>query len=100
VECTEAILNTKTNVADIKKFTYINNIRQDKENVVQTADSGRLRWKIENEDFNTQKISGYVLKYKYSRISYSALQNYYHILQITHMINQLKERKVRGNRNY
>lgn len=92
VECTETILNTKTNIADIQKFTYITNIWQDKEKVVETADSGRLRWKIENEGFNTQKNSGYVLEHKYSRISYPAMQNYYHILQIAHMINQLVER--------
>jgi len=93
VECIETILNTKTKVAQIQKFTYITNIRQNKDNVVTTADSGRLRWKIENEGFNTQKNSGYGLEHKYSRISYPAMQNYYHILQIAHAINQLVERK-------
>jgi len=93
VECTESILYLRTNITKIQKFTYITNIRQDKDNVVETADSGRLRWKIENEGFNTQKNSGYELEHKYSRISYPAMQNYYHILQIAHMINQLVERK-------
>ena len=61
-------------------------------NVVQTADSGRLRWKIENEGFNSQKNLGYELGHKYSRISFPAMQNYYQLLQIAHLINQLVER--------
>jgi len=50
---------------------------------------GRTRWVIENEGFNTQKNLGYKLEHKYSRISYTALQNYYQCLQIAHMIEQL-----------
>ena len=92
VECTETILKIKTNITDIQKFTYITNIFLSEKNVAETANSGRLRWKIENEGFNTQKNSGYELEHKYSRVSYPAMQNYYHILQIAHMINQLVER--------
>ncbi len=62
------------------------------ENVVTTGDSGRLRWKIENEGFNTQKNLGYGLKHNFSCVSYTAMQNYYQLLQISHMINQLGER--------
>lgn len=50
---------------------------------------GRMRWMIENEGFNTQKNLGYNLEHKYSRISYSALQNYYQCIQIAHLIEQL-----------
>jgi hypothetical protein len=57
-----------------------------------TADSGRMRWKIENEGFNAQKNLGYELEHKFSRVSYPAMQNYYQLLQIAHMINQLVER--------
>ena len=55
-------------------------------------DSGRLSWEIENEGFNSQKNGGYELEHKFSRVSYFALQNYYQLLQIAHMINQLVER--------
>ena len=51
--------------------------------------TGRLRWKIENEGFNTQKNHGYALQHKYARVSWRAAKNYYQCLQIAHLINQL-----------
>ncbi len=90
--CTE----TKTGVSDKKhkkqKFVFITNIEQTQDLVVVTADGGRLRWKIENEGFNIQKNLGYELEHKYSRVSFVALKNYYQILQIAHIINQLVEK--------
>lgn len=50
---------------------------------------GRLRWKIENEGFNTQKNLGYNLEHKYSRIDFNATKNYYQCMQIAHLIEQL-----------
>jgi len=73
------------------KFVYITNIKLSKENIIETATSGRMRWKIENQGFNTQKNGGYELEHKYSRTNYNAMQNYYLILQIAHLINQLVE---------
>ncbi len=88
-------LETKTRLSDKseenQRFVYITNITQDRANLITTVDGGRLRWKIENEAFNTQKNQGYELEHKYSRVSYTALQNYYHVLQIAHMINQWVE---------
>jgi hypothetical protein len=92
VECHETIVKTKGQATSLQRFTYITNISQTNENVVQTADSGRIRWKIENEGFNAQKNRGYALKHKFSRKSFMAMQNYYHLLQIAHLINQLAER--------
>jgi len=92
VECHETIVKTKDQTTSLQRFTYITNISQTNENVVQTADSGRLRWKIENEGFNAQKNLGYALEHKFSRKSFPAMQNYYQCLQIAHMINQLVER--------
>ncbi len=50
---------------------------------------GRLRWKIENEGFNTQKNLGYNLEHKYNRIDFNATRNYYQCMQIAHLIEQL-----------
>ena len=91
IECTEQIVDIKGNEISFRRFAYISNVNQTLQNLVETADRGRLRWKIENEGFNTQKNQGYALEHKYSRVSYTALQNYYQILQIAHMINQLVE---------
>lgn len=92
VECIETTVHTNGDPPSVQHFTYITNIEQSLENVVSTADNGRLRWKIENEGFNTQKNLGYGLEHKFSRKSYTAMQNYYQLLQIAHMINQFVER--------
>ncbi|MBT8374680.1 MAG: transposase, partial [Deltaproteobacteria bacterium] len=60
-------------------------------NAVDIIENGRLRAKIENEGFNTQKNLGYGLQHKYSQTSELATKNYYTCLQIGHMINQLLE---------
>jgi hypothetical protein len=72
------------------KFVWISSlpIRSEKE-ALALANAARLRWKIENEGFNTEKNQGYALSHKYSRTSYNALKNYYQCLQIAHLIDQL-----------
>jgi hypothetical protein len=92
VECRETIHSLKGSPPVETRFVYITNISQSNETVVQTANMGRLRWKIENEGFNTQKNLGYELAHKFSRTSYTAMQNYYRLMQIAHMIVQLVER--------
>ena len=73
-------------------FTHITNISVTKSNVKNISRNGRLRWLIENQGFNTQKNGGYNLQHKYSRKNYRAMQNYYTLLQISHMIMQLVEK--------
>ncbi len=92
VECIETIVNIKGTTISSQRFGYITNVQQNLQNVTETADNGRLRWKIENEGFNSQKNLGYALEHKFSRKSFIAMQNYYLLMQIAHMINQLVER--------
>jgi hypothetical protein len=92
VECNETIVEIKGGTSSFQHFVFITNITQDGPNVINTADFGRLRWKIENEGFNTQKNLGYALEHKYSRKSFTAMQNYYQLLQLAHMINQFVEK--------
>jgi hypothetical protein len=77
---------------ETSRFEYVTNIKPDKDNVRAISYGGRLRWKIENEGFNTQKHGDYELGHKYSRKSYNGLKNYYTLLQIAHAINQLIEK--------
>lgn len=71
-------------------FSWITNLEiKDASMVVKLQQVGRLRWKIENEGFNTQKNLGYNLEHKYSRINFNATKNYYQCLQIAHLIEQL-----------
>ena len=101
MQCVE----TRTQIIDSKKktpdsipktetscFEYVTNIKPDDGNVETLCSGGRLRWKIENEGFNTQKNNGYALEHKFVEKSYNGLQNYYTILQIAHAINQLLEK--------
>jgi hypothetical protein len=92
LSCKETKTRHTDGMVQEQTFVYITNVRQTPDNVVETADGGRLRWKIENEGFNTQKNQGYELGHKYSQASYLAMQNYYHIIQIAHMINQFVEK--------
>lgn len=49
-----------------------------------------MRWKIENEGFNTQKKQGYYLEHQYSK-KYQGVKNHYYLTQIGHMIAQILE---------
>lgn len=52
---------------------------------------GRIRWKIENQGFNTQKNGGYELEHAYSE-NENATKCFYYLLQIAHILNQLMEK--------
>lgn len=94
ISCTETKTRRSDKMVETKKFVYITSIEQTHKIVLGTADGGRLRWKIENEGFNAQKNLDYELEHKYSLVSYTAMQNYYQILQLAHMINQFVEKSA------
>lgn len=75
----------------LHKFIYLTSLRPTHRTIIEIVKNGRLRFKIENEGFNTQKNLGYSLQHKYSETSDLATKNYYTCLQISHMINQLFE---------
>lgn len=74
------------------RFVHVTDIRVSKDNAFDVSENGRLRWKIENEGFNTQKNGGYNLQHKYSQKNLFAMRNYYQLLQIAHLIVQLTEK--------
>ncbi|NQT51229.1 hypothetical protein HQ576_04230 [bacterium] len=70
-------------------FAWITNARLGYKSVITHANQGgRLRWKIENEGFNTQKNHGYALEHAYSANAEVA-KIFYYFLQVAHAINQL-----------
>ena len=75
-------------------FEYVSNIEPTKRNIEALCSTGRLRWNIENEGFNTQKNGGYALEHKFFRKSYPGMKNCYTLLQIAHFINQLVEKSA------
>jgi len=78
-----------------QRFTHVTDIDITCSNVKKISLHGRMRWLIENQGFNTQKKQGYNLQHKYSRKCYEAMQNYYTLLQIAHMVMQLVEKLER-----
>jgi hypothetical protein len=72
-----------------RRFVHLTNLAVTATTVALLSRTGRLRWKIENEGFNTQKHLGYALQHKYARSNWQAAKNYYQCLQIGHLINQL-----------
>lgn len=89
MSCHEKIETLRDGKIQENRFVYITNMALSAENVIHITECGRLRWKIENQGFNTQKNQGYELEHKFSRKSYRAMQNYYLVLQIAHLVNQL-----------
>ena len=73
------------------RFVWLTNLNVNKKNITKIAKGGRLRWKIENEGFNTQKNRGFNLEHPYSQNEVS-MKNFYLFLQIAHIISQLMEK--------
>ncbi len=91
LECLETKANDKGNM-ETTKFKWITNFHLTAENVIILANSGgRLRWKIENEGFNTQKNGGFELEHAYTK-NETAAKIFYLILQFAHNIFQLIEK--------
>ena len=80
---------TKKDICDTTKFVFMTSLAVTKANIQELIAAGRLRWKIENEGFNTQKNGGYGLQHKMNRKNIRAIKNYYLCIQIAHLIEQL-----------
>ncbi|QEP43500.1 hypothetical protein D5085_11120 [Ectothiorhodospiraceae bacterium BW-2] len=88
LECIETTTDKEGQITE-NRFVHISSYPINWNTAPELSRTGRLRWKIENEGFNTQKNHGYALEHKFSRVSYLATKNYYQCLQIAHIINQL-----------
>jgi len=89
LECLETLTHLDSAEQTDSRFVHLTNLEVTANTVVVLSATGRLRWKIENEGFNTQKNLGYALQHKYARVNWQASKNYYQCLQIGHLINQL-----------
>ena len=79
-------------VKDCINFCWLTNLIVKERNCFDIANyGGRRRWKIENEGYNEQKNGGYDLEHIYCH-EYNAMKNFYLLLQLGHMINQLLEK--------
>ncbi len=69
-------------------FKWITNIEITDKNVTELIQTGRQRWKIENEGFNTQKNLRYDITHANS-LNYNAMKNHYLLTQIADIFLQL-----------
>lgn len=82
--CTEAKMDD-----DPTRFAWLTNFHICLNNVENIANKGgRLRWKIENEGYKTQKKDGYEMEHAYSRHA-NGHRVFYILLLIAHYITQL-----------
>jgi hypothetical protein len=95
LECKETVISDNEELPKTTRFVHITDLSIDALNVVDTSRTGRLRWKIENEGFNTLKNGGYGMEHQYSRKSYPALKNYFQFMQMAHIIHQLMTMNTR-----
>jgi len=73
-------------------FAWLTNTPLGCKSVVTYANQGgRLRWKIENEGFRTQKHGGYELEHAYSTDD-DVAKIFYYLIQVAHALNQLVTR--------
>ena len=89
LECIETIDPHRGAEQSNHRFVHLTNLDVTAKTVCVLSATGRMRWKIENEGFNTQKNLGYGMQHKYARVNWQAAKNYYQCLQIGHLINQL-----------
>jgi len=74
------------------RFKWVTNFAVTGRNVITLANQGgRLRWKIENEGFNTQKNGGFALEHAYSKDPVAS-KVFYFLLQVAHLLFQLIEK--------
>ncbi len=91
INCLEETYSSSKQTKEITRFVYLCSFAVNFSNIKTLIGMGRLRQKIENEGFYTQKNLGYGLSHKYSRVSLQASKNDYQCLQIACIINQLVE---------
>ena len=82
---------------DVKKnteFVYITDLPIRDENIEETINVGRNRWKMENEGFNMQKNGTFDIGHLYSR-NQTAIKVHYLLIQISHMLRQMLENGIK-----
>lgn len=104
LECQETVAQTKPDASDevpkTTRFVHITDLPVHSRNVADTSRTGRMRWKIENEGFNTLKNGGYGMEHQYARKSYRALKNYFQFMQMAHIIHQLMTLNTRFQESF
>jgi hypothetical protein len=88
LECVEEKTDHEGNI-NTTKFKWLTNFEVTVRTIDILANEGaRLRWKIENEGFNSQKNGGFEMEHAYSQHE-TAGKIFYLLMQMAHLIFQL-----------
>jgi hypothetical protein len=71
--------------------SWVTDLTVNKENVVELVQSGRARWKIENETFNTLKNQGYHLEHNFGHGQQFLSNNFFVLNVLAFYIHQILE---------
>jgi len=93
LECVESEPDPKKpSQTKTTRFRWITDFTLKDKQVIELANQGgRIRWKIENEGFNTQKNGGFDLEHAYTTDPVAS-KIFYFLLQIAHLLTQLVEK--------
>ena len=94
VEEKTKIIDNKKTIKKIVTFRYISSLEISNKNIKEIIKTGRKRWKIENEGFNTQKNHGYEIHHLKST-NVNAMKNHYLLIQIAHIIRQIYDKGIK-----
>jgi len=78
-------------------FQWVTGLQIKGKTAWEFANTGRKRWKIENEGFNIQKNHRYNIEHANS-LNYNAMKNHYLLTQISDVLLQLYENGIKGLR--
>ncbi len=88
-------LKIEKNEKSVGSFQWITGLQIRGKTAWEFAQTGRNRWKIENEGFNIQKNHRYDIEHANS-LNYNAMKNHYLLTQISDILIQLYENGVKG----
>lgn len=74
-----------------KTFTWVTNITITTENIYELMLAGRVRWRIENETFNTLKNQGYHFGHNYGHGSNNLSTVFASLMMLAFLIDQLQQ---------
>ena len=72
-------------------WSWVTDIKINKDNVYQITKGGRARWRIENEVFNTLKNQGYNLEHNFGHGFKNLCNNFIMLMMLAFLVDQLQE---------
>ena len=76
-------------------FSWVTDLPIEASNVMQLMRTGRARWRIENETFNTLKNQGYCFEHNFGHGDQHLSTVFAHLMMLAFLIDQIQQRCCR-----